>query len=75
MLAACVRRALRLRATTCRSSLRHMSTEELQPEFQPELEPEPAPEPKLLKTQQDWNDFQLRRAEQEVLGTFRTLST
>jgi hypothetical protein len=60
MLAACARRISRLRATTCRASLRYMSTEEPQPESEPER----------LKTQHDWNDFQLRRAEQEVLGTF-----
>lgn len=60
MLAACARRASRLRVTTCRASLRYMSTEE----------PQSQSEPELLNTQEDWNDFQMRRAEQDALGTF-----
>jgi hypothetical protein len=56
MLSVCARHAVQLRRTTCRAFLRYMSTEE---------------EPMRLRTQEDWHDFQLRRAEQETLGAFQ----
>ena len=50
-----------------------MSTEGEQTEPTEPAEPKEPKEPMRLRTQKDWNDFRMRRAEQETLGASQLL--